>query len=342
MSRFFDAVRRADQSRQRPRESPRPRTPAELPRAQRPFRVLAVVSNKGGVGKTTVATNLAVYLRAMREDVPILLIGLDDQSAIDRMFAIEPGELRPTIFVALASGSLAPAIRLGHYGVHYLPTSPRIGELKREISDPGQLHAMLRRAGWRGLVIIDTKSDLEILTQNAIAASDLTLVLARDFGSLAEAQKVFDLLAEWKRPREIARVLLSLVDLRVRYPEGQDRDILALLLAEIRSMGLPLLETFLSSSPKVESLTTNPARAAKTILHGAPGSIVHRQMQHLADEVLRILDPPASAERASAGPPVAVPEPLEPAPPRADPPRMGPTPVDVEASLSLAPGKAPS
>jgi cellulose biosynthesis protein BcsQ len=41
--------------------------------------VLAVVSNKGGVGKTTVATNLAVYLRAMREDLPILLIGLDDQ-----------------------------------------------------------------------------------------------------------------------------------------------------------------------------------------------------------------------------------------------------------------------
>src|SRR5262245_39358714 len=79
VSRFFDAVRRADESRLRPRENPRPPTPGELPREQRPCRVLAVVSNKGGVGKTTLATNLAVYLRAMREDLPILLIGLDDQ-----------------------------------------------------------------------------------------------------------------------------------------------------------------------------------------------------------------------------------------------------------------------
>jgi len=343
VSRFFNAVRRADEIRLRPREGLRPRAPGELPREQRSFLVLAVVSNKGGVGKTTIATNLAVYLRAMREDMPILLIGLDDQPAIDRMFAIEPPESQPTIFDALCSRSLAPAIRLGNYGVNYLPTSRRIGELKREITDPGHLQAMLLGTSWRGLVIIDTKSDLEILTQNAIAASDLTLVLARDLVSVSEAQKVFDLLAAWKRPPEIARVLLSLVDLRVRYSEGQARDVLSLLLGEIRSMGLPLLETFLSSSPKVESLTTNPARAAKTILHGAPGSIVHRQMQHLADEVLRILHPPLAAApevRAPAGPPVAATDPLEPVLPRAEPPRMGP--VDVEAWLGLSPGKAPS
>jgi len=344
VSRFFDAVRRADESRLRPREILRPGTIRELPREQRPFRVLAVVSNKGGVGKTTVATNLAVYLRAMREDMPILLLGLDDQSAIDRMFAIEPGESQPTILDALRTGSLSSAIRLGNYGVNYLPTSPRIGQLKREITDPGHLHAVLLRTSWRGIVIIDTKSDLEILTQNALAASDLALVLARDLVSLFEAQKVFDLLAAWKRPPETARVLLSLVDLRVRYSEGQDRDILSLLLAEIRSMGLPLLESFLSSSPKVDSLATNPARAAKTILHGAPGSIVHRQMQHLAAEVLRILHPQAAEPETTepAGPPVAATEAPEPAPPRAEPPRMEPVAADVQAWLGLTPGKAPA
>jgi cellulose biosynthesis protein BcsQ len=324
VSRFFDAVRRADESRQRPREILRPFALQDLPREQRPFRALAVVSNKGGVGKTTVATNLAVYLRAMREDVPILLVGLDDQPTIDRMFAIEPGETRPTILDALRSGSLTAAIRLGNYGVNYLPTSPRIGELKREISDPGHLHAALLRTGWRGIVIIDTKSDLEILTQSALAASDLALVLARDLPSLSEAQKVFDLLAAWKRPPESARVLLSLVDLRVRYSEGQDRDVLSLLLAEIRRMRLPLLESFLSSSPKVDSLATNPSRAARTILHGAPGSVVHRQMQHLADEVLRILHPhvaqPETTQAAAA--PAAAMDAPEPPAPRAEPPRI--------------------
>jgi cellulose biosynthesis protein BcsQ len=287
------------------------------------------VSNKGGVGKTTVATNLAVYLRALREDLPVLLLGLDDQDAIDRMFAIEPdARPQPTILEALRAGSLAPAIRLGHYGVHYLPTSRRIGDLKREIADPWQLHAALVRAEWRGLVIVDTKSDLEILTQNALAASDLALVLARDLGSLAEARKVFDLLAAWKRAPERARILLSLVDLRIRYAEGAVRDVLSLLLAEIRGMGLPLLGTFLSSSPKVESLATNPSRVAKTLLHGAPGSIVHRQMQHLAEEVLGILLPPA-AERDAPAPGGAATEAAEPAPSR------GRTPLAATLALDL-------
>jgi cellulose biosynthesis protein BcsQ len=343
VSRFFDAVRRADESRLRPRDGLRPRSAEQPDRARRDFRVISVVSNKGGVGKTTVATNLAVYLRALREDLPVLLIGLDDQAAIDRMFAIEPRADQPTIADALREGSLSSALRLGQYGVHYVPTSPRICELKREISDPGHLDAVLARTSWRGLVVVDTKSDLEILTQNALRASDLALVLARDQLSLDEAGKVFELLAGWNRPRECARILLSLVDLRVRYAEGEQRDVMSLLLSEIRSLGYPLIETFLSSSPKVESLHTNPARVAQTILHGAPNSIVHRQMRLVAEDVLAIVAPPALASEAA--------EAARPAAPASDPPEAVERPaarggrsfsnareVDVEAWLGRAHG----
>ena len=298
MSRFFDAVRRADEIRQRCLD--RIATPLEPAAdegcAPRRARVVAVVSNKGGVGKTTVATNLAVYLRALREDLPVLLIGLDDQATIDRMFAIEKARIGPTIADALRAGSLGGAIRLGNYGVHYVASSPRIGELKREISDPHRLESLLAALDWPGVVLLDTKSDLEILTQNALQACDLALVLARDLGSLDEAEKVFELLRLWGRPRDAARILLSLVDLRVKYAREQTRDILSLLLEEIRRRDHPLLRSFLSSSPKVESLHSNPDRVTHSILHGAPNSLVHRQMQHLADELLAILRPRTDSE----------------------------------------------
>ena len=256
---------------------------------RRPFRVLTVTSNKGGVGKTTLATNLAVYFRALREDLPILLLGLDDQSLIDRMFALEPRPTEQTVLSAFRGGSLTRAIRLGQYGVHYLPSSPDVAQLKHEIDGAFHLQRVLLATCWRGLVVIDTKSDLEILTQNAIAASDLTLVPVEDHASLDEAQKVFDLLDTWEHSGARARVLLSLVDRRIKYSDAESRDILGLLVSEIRRRKLPMFESFISRSPKFQSLTTNPHGRAVSILHGATNSLVHRQMQHLASDVLAAL-----------------------------------------------------
>jgi cellulose biosynthesis protein BcsQ len=282
MSRILDALRKLESRQTRPVD--------DWERDPRRFQVLTVTSNKGGVGKTTIAANLAVYLRALREDLPILLLGLDDQSVIDRMFALESQRPQGTMGDALREGSLAPRIRLGQYGVHYVPSDPDIAELKRMIQGPFYLRKVLLRTDWNGVVIIDTKSDLEILTRNAIAASDLTLLPVKDGASLTEAEKVFELQAEWNRPRERARILLSLMDLRVKYAGGEQRDILALLLSEIRRRDYPVFETFLSRSPRVESLYTNPEGRALPILHGAPASLVHRQMTHLAHDVLADLE----------------------------------------------------
>jgi Flp pilus assembly CpaE family ATPase len=270
-----------------PAAAPAARLPA-WDDGQRPFQVLTVASNKGGVGKTTIATNLAVFLRALREDLPILVLELDDQTMPDRMFAIEGQPAPLDIAQALRAGSFAEAARLGQYGVHYVPSSARISDLKREIDDPGYLQSVLLRTGWRGLVIIDTKSDLEILSQNALAASDLSLVIVHDLASLQQAQKVFDLFDAWQVPRERARVLLSLVDRRIKYAAGED--VLGLLLSRIRERGYPLFDGFLSRSHSIEALYTNPEGRAHSILHGAKNSLVHRQMRHLAQDVLATLD----------------------------------------------------
>ena len=293
MSRLLETARIAE-------ENHRPRMSA--PRVHRRYRVVSVVSNKGGVGKTTVATNLAVYLRSLYEDLPILILALDEQPTLDRMFAIDRSRHPEDIVSALRSGDLGSAIRLGQYGIHYVQPSSEVHELKLEINDPFHLDRMLRANDWPGLVIIDTKSDLEVLTRNAILASDLAMVMVSDHASLIEAHKVFDLLNRWRLPQERARVLLSLVDRRIKYANKDTRDVLGLLLSEIRSCGYPIFDCFVSRSAKVESLLTNPERRAFSILHGAPHSIVDRQMRHLARDVMVALSPETAGAATIAEP----------------------------------------
>jgi cellulose biosynthesis protein BcsQ len=324
---------------------PEPKTDAMGAREPHAYRVLTVTSNKGGVGKTTVATNLAIYFRALREDLPILLVGLDDHRLIDHMFAIEPGARGPSIEAALRGGDLAPAIRLGQYGVHYVPSSPEISELKGELRDPFYLQEVLQRTGWQGLVIIDTKSDLEILTRNAIAASDLAVVVVEDQLSIHEAVRVFELLDRYRKPRSGGRVLLSLVDQRIKFDDAQRGDVLTLLRSEVDGRGLPRFESFVSRSPKVQSLGTNPGGRPLSILHNAKGSLVHRQMHELACEVLELLgevdfaseEPAPRAARAKApapAPAAADPQPAagaaEAAPPEAAPVIFLPVPARIE------------
>ncbi len=254
------------------------------------FRVLTISSNKGGVGKTTFACNLAIYLRALREDLPVLLLSFDDERMPDRMFAIGDEQPSEDIVTGFRQGSFAGAIRLGQYGVHYVPSSKQVAELKSEITSQSALWQVLRRTDWDGLVIIDAESDFEILTQNAIAASDVLAVIVSDYPAILESRRVFELFDEWGRPHQRARILLSLVDLRIKFWERESTDILAVLVGEARRRGYPLFETFVSHSPVVAALDTNPDQRALALLHRAPTSLIHKQMHLLANDVLQTVD----------------------------------------------------
>ncbi|MCC6639760.1 MAG: ParA family protein [Deltaproteobacteria bacterium] len=282
-----------------------PAVAAATPPSAGGARVLTVSSNKGGVGKTTVASNLAIYFRALREELPVLVVGLDDQHTIDRMFALrEPRPGDGNLKHGFSERSFDRVAQLGQYGVHFVPSPPDLIGLKARAEDIGTLRRIVDRTVWDGVILFDTKSDLEALTQNALVAADRVLVPVSDWASLEEATKIFGFLERVRPGAHKARVLLTLADLRTRI-DGPASDLRSRLETEVKARGWPLHGTMLSRSPRVEALNSATERPL-SILHHARGTPIHRQLKDLAEEVLGDLGlgaqtpyapPPAPARR---------------------------------------------
>ena len=267
-------------------------------------KVVAVVSNKGGVGKTTVATNLAIYLRALHEDLPVALLTLDDQSIVERMFRLAPA--------APGAGNLKHGwsercfdrvLELGQYGIHFVPPPPDTGPLKSRAQDSRTLARILAATQLGGVWLVDTKSDLEELTRNALFASELVILPVADQASLEEAGKALTLMERDGGRPERGRVLLTLVDRRTRIDDAK-RDLEQRLAAAVDAEGWPRFETSLSRSPRVEALNSATG-TPRSILHHAKGTAIHRELRELAEEVGKLLDlgaPEAPPRARGAGP----------------------------------------
>jgi chromosome partitioning protein len=248
--------------------------------------IIAISSNKGGVGKTTLATNLAIYTRALREDLPVLLVGLDDQGTLDRMFALRERKATDgNLKHAWAERSLASAAQLGQYGVHFVPSPPDVALLKARAADPRTLARILEQTGWPGLVILDTKSDLEALTQNAYHAADRILIPIADWSSLEEADKITALVERSGLGASHVRIVFTLVDRRSRIGGADGPTLFGRLRDEVRRRGWAYYKTALSRSPRVETLNS-ASRTPLSILHHAKGTEVHAQFRELTLEVL--------------------------------------------------------
>lgn len=143
--------------------------------------VIAIANQKGGVGKTTTAVNLAAFLA--ERGIRCLLADLDPQGNATSHLGIDKRGNHPNIY-DLLRGDAAPEqcmARTRQSGLMVIPSSPQLAGIEMELASEPNREARLRIALTNlpqnfDLVLIDCPPGLGLLTINALVAADRVLI----------------------------------------------------------------------------------------------------------------------------------------------------------------------
>ena len=142
-------------------------------------KIIAVANQKGGVGKTTTAVNLAVGLHKLGNRV--LVVDMDYQANCSSSFGI--GNTRQGVAEVLTGESTArQAIQATAEGVDLLPSSFRMAALDEALHDEPGKETLLRLALEQvaddyAYILIDCPPSLTTATINALVAASHVLVV---------------------------------------------------------------------------------------------------------------------------------------------------------------------
>jgi len=260
-------------------------------------RIIAVTNQKGGVGKTTTAVNLAACLAA--KDRRVLLIDLDPQANATTGSGVDKNDLESSTCEVLLGEARAmdTILPIEEGGYSLMPSSPDLTaaevRLLQEIGREMKLRQALESVdGMYDYVFIDCPPSINMLTLNALTAAQGVLIpIQCEYYAL---EGLSSLLETVRQIRNSVNPTIEIEGLLRTMYDPRNRLALEVSSQLIKHFGDKVYDTVV---PRNVRLAEAPSYGVPVLIHD-PRSRGSRAYVALADEVINKESSPVSAGAA--------------------------------------------